>query len=118
MEILEQMAEAAIQRDSLRLRSLVQDWIRSGVVASELKRPEQRDPQVLIFAAALAELLAERNREKPPAWTKEVGALTEPFFLVESAYSMKRLRILCETQSPEPMRKRRLYAPPHFLEFA
>jgi hypothetical protein len=34
------------------------------------------------------------------------------------AETMKRLRTLCETQAPEPMRKRRLYAPPIFLEFA
>ena len=68
--------------------------------------------------AAINELLAFQHRQLPPAWTQEIGALPEPFFLVEAAESMKRLRILCETQSPEPMRKRRLYAPPHFLQFA
>ncbi len=118
MEIIEQMADAAINRDSLRLRSLVQDWVRSGTSASALKRPEKVDAKTLVFSAALAELLAERQGDNPPSWTREIGALAEPFFLVESAISMKRLRTLCETQSPEPMRKRRLYAPPHFLEFA
>ena len=118
MDPLEQLAEAALQRDSLRLRSLVQDMIRSHMNWSSLARPQIKDPRLLTIAAALAELLATRQNQTPPAWTKEVGALQEPFFLLRSAETMKRLRILCETQSPEPMRKRQLYAPPNFLEFA
>jgi len=118
MELLEQMADAALKRDSLRLRSLVQDWVRSGEPAISLPRPNTADTKILAVSAALAELLALRQGQTSPAWTQEVGALAEPFFLVESAVGMKRLRTLCETQSPEPMRKRRLYAPPHFLEFA
>ena len=31
---------------------------------------------------------------------------------------LRLLRALCETQAPEPLRKRRLSAPPNFLEFA
>jgi hypothetical protein len=118
MEMLEQMAIAALKRDSLSLRSLVQDWVRSGASAGSLLRPNTMDAEILIFSAALAELLSMRQGQAAPAWTEEIGALAEPFFLVESAMSMRRLRTLCETQSPEPMRKRRLYAPPHFLEFA
>ena len=38
--------------------------------------------------------------------------------LLESATTLKRLRILCETESPLPLRRRGLYAPPNFLEFA
>jgi hypothetical protein len=118
MELIEQLAQAALKRDSLLLRSLVQDWVRSGRPASELRRPQTDDAKVLVIPAALVELLAERQGQNPPAWTQEIGALSEPFFMLEAASSMKRLRMLCETQSPEPMRKRRLYAPPHFLEFA
>src|SRR5215203_608841 len=118
MDPLEQLAEAALQRDSLRLRSLVQDMIRSHMNWSSLARPQVKDPRLLTIAAALAELLATRQNQTPPAWTNEIGALKEPFFLLRSAETMKRLRILCETQSPEPMRKRQLYAPPNFLEFA
>jgi hypothetical protein len=118
MELLEQMAEAALKRDSLHLRSLVQDFVRSGVPAVNLPRPNTTEPRILAVSAALAELLALRQGQTSPDWTQEIGALAEPFFLVESAISMKRLRFLCETQSPEPLRKRQLYAPPHFLEFA
>jgi hypothetical protein len=70
------------------------------------------------IAAALVELLALRLNQAPPVWTASVGALPEPIYLVKAAARMQRLRALCETQSPGPLRKRGLYAPPNFLEFA
>ena len=118
MELIEQLAEAALQRDSLRLRSLVQDMTRAHINWSSIPRPSTKDARLLVIAASLAELLATRQNQTPPSWTKEIGALSEPFYLLRSAETMKRLRVLCETQSPEPMRKRQLYAPPNFLEFA
>lgn len=118
MDPIEQLAEAALQRDSLRLRSLVQDLTRAKMDWSTVSRPGTTDARLLAIAASLTELLAERQDQPPPAWTKEIGALSEPFYLLRSAESMKRLRTLCETQAPEPMRKRRLYAPPNFLQFA
>jgi len=118
MVTLEQLAEAALNRDNLRLRSLAQDWLRENPRLSDTPRPNTPDPRLLAVAASLIELFAQRGRQTPPTWAKEVGPLPEPIFLVESAASMKRLRALCETQAPEPLRKRRLYAPPNFLEFA
>lgn len=118
MERIELLAQAALERDHLKLRSMVQDLTREKVDWSKITRPSAEDTRLLVMSAALVELLASRNSQVPPAWTKEVGALKEPFFLLESAMRMKRLRVLCETQSPEPMRKRLLYAPPHFLEYA
>jgi hypothetical protein len=118
MEQLEQLALAALDRDHLRLRSLVQDMTRVQTKWNAVLRPKSNDPRLLAMAASLAELLAARQNQLPPAWTNEVGPLQDPFFLLQSAEKMKRLRVLCETQSPEPMRKRHLYAPPHFLEFA
>lgn len=117
-EIAEQLAQAALERDHLKLRSLVQDVTREKVDWSNIPRPSTQDMRLVVVSAALVELLALRNNQTPPAWTKEIGPMKEPFFLLESATRMKRLRVLCETQSPEPMRKRLLYAPPHFLEFA
>jgi hypothetical protein len=118
METIEQLAQAALALDALQLRGLVQDWVRSGQSATDLPRPNTTDTKILAVSAALVELFALRQGETPPAWTKEIGALEEPIFLVKSATSMKRLRALCEAQSPEPLRKRGLYAPPHFLEYA
>ena len=118
MDQIEQLAQAALERDHLKLRSLVQDFVREKIDWSSPPHPSTSDPRLLVVSAALVELLALRNDQTPPAWTKAIGSLKEPFFMLESAAGMKRLRILCETQSPEPMRKRLLYAPPHFLEFA
>lgn len=118
MEQIEKLAQATLERDHLKARSLVQDFARAKTNFSKLPRPSTSDSQLLVISAALTELLAIRNNQTPPAWTKEIGPLAEPFFLLKSAATMKRLRTLCETQSPEPMRKRLLYAPPHFLEFA
>ncbi len=118
MEQIEQLAQAILDRDNLKARSLVQDFVRAKTDFSKVRHPSTSDVQVLALSAALTELLAIRNKQTPPAWTKEVGPLAEPLFLLKSAATMKRLRTLCETQSPEPMRKRLLYAPPHFLEFA
>ena len=118
MEPIEQLARAALDRDHLRLRSLVQDMTRTQTDWSALPRPKTSDMRLLAMTASLAELLAARQNQTPPNWTNEIGALEVPFFLLQSAENMKRLRVLCETQSPEPLRKRQLYAPPHFLEFA
>ncbi len=118
MDLIEQLAEAALHRDSLRLRSLVQDIARTKINWNMISRPTSNDPRLLALSASLAELLASRQKQTPPPWTKEIGPLQEPFYLLQSAEKMKRLRLLCETQSPEPMRKRHLYAPPNFLEFA
>jgi len=118
MEIIEEIAEAAIQQDHLRLRSLTQDLIRSKAPINLLLPPQTTDLRLLALSASIAELLAQQQGEQPPAWTNDIGALSEPFYLLKSAESMKRLRELCETQSPAPMRKRKFYAPPHFLQFA
>lgn len=118
MELIEQLAEAAISQDHLQLRSLVQDLIHAKAEISKLRAPRSNDPRVRAASASIAELLAVRQNQPPPSWTKDIGPLKEPFYLLKSASQMKRLRKLCEMQSPEPMRKRKLYVPPHFLEFA
>lgn len=115
---IDQLAEAALQHDGLRVRSLSQDLLRERDSFKDIPRPATDDPRLLALAASLVELLAARRNQEPPAWTKKVGPMPEPFFLLESAAHMKRLRELCETQAPEYLRKRRLYAPPNYLDFA
>jgi hypothetical protein len=117
MVTLEALALTALQHDSLRLRSLAQDFLREHPELASVPRPLTEDQQVLATAAALLELLAERAGQPGPSWTRGVGPLTEPVFLLEAATRMKRLRALCESEAPEPLRKRKLYAPPDFLTF-
>jgi len=118
MVTLEALAETALRHDSLHLRSLVQDFMREHPQLAIIPRPMIDNPQILGTAAALLELLAIRTGQDAPAWTHKVGAVPQPVFLVAAAVRMKRLRALCETQSPEPLRKRGLFAPPDFLTFA
>lgn len=118
MVTIEQLAEAALNGESLLLRSLTQDLLREQPSLNEYPKPVTSDLRLLAASASLVELLALRLRQAPPLWAKDVGALPEPIHLLKAAASMKRLRELCETQAPEPLRKRGFYAPPNFLEFA
>lgn len=99
---LEQLAEAALQGDSLLLRSLTQDWLRENPSLNECQPPRINDPRILAVAAALIELFAQRLHQSPPDWTEQVEALPEPIYLLKSARTMKRLREMCEADAPPP----------------
>lgn len=118
MDPIDQLAKAALNKDVFLLRSLVQDFTRENIDWSLVHSPNSTDERLLAISASLAELLAARQNHNPPAWTSSIGSLAEPFYFLQSAENMKRLRELCETMSPEPLKRRRLYAPPNFLEFA
>lgn len=118
MAQIEQIAKAALQRESLLLRSLVQEFLRSEPVLADIPTPQTNDKSVLAMSAALLELLALRTDQKPPAWTAEIGPAAEPVYLLKAAAQMKRLQTLCRQESPEPLRKRKFYAPPDYLAFA
>lgn len=115
---IEALAEAALKHQGLRLRSLAQELLRTDIPLISVSRPQTDDPRLLALAAGLLELLALHTNQAAPAWTDEIGGSPEPIFLLETAMRMKRLRDLCERESPEPLRKRNLYAPPDFLTFA
>lgn len=115
---IKQIAEIALTRDSLMLRSVVQDFLHSNPLLINIASPQTDDMRVLAMSAALLELLAMRTNQEPPAWTANIGSVAEPVFLLKAAEHMKRLRALCQAESPEPLRKRHFYAPPGFLTFA
>jgi len=117
MATIEQLAEAALHRDSLAVRSLAQDLLREYPDLTDVRHPIASDRRIQVIAAALLELLALRTQQCPPGWTAEIGEMDEPFHLLTSAARMPRLRAACETESPEPLRKRRLFAPADFLTF-
>jgi hypothetical protein len=115
---LEDLAQAAIAGDALRLRQLAQDWLRDTPHLSECQPPDSSDPQVPIVAAALVELFADRLNQQPPSWTAQIAGLPNPLYLLKSAQTMPRLRTMCQAESPPPLRKRNLFAPANFLSFA
>jgi len=115
---LDELTETALCGDALRLRSLAQDWLRHVGSFAAVAAPMSRDPLRLALAAGLVEMFAERACQPPPAWTQDVLAAPQPLFLLREASAMSRLRKLCEEESPLPLRRRRIYAPPNFLTFA
>lgn len=117
MANLEDIAHAALEGEALALRSLVQDWLRAGTPLADVACPATHDPAVLAVSAALAELLAERTGQSAPAWTSVVSGLPEARFLLRSAATMKRLRRMCEEESPWPLKRRNLFAPADYLRF-
>lgn len=66
-ELEEQLAQAALKRDHLTLRSLVQDLIRAKTDSGKLPHPNITDMLLLVISTALTELLAQRNNQAPPA---------------------------------------------------
>jgi len=115
---IEEIAEAALRGDSLLVRSLTQRFFRQSPHLTAIPKPVEADEYLLAMSASLLELFAIRLGQDAPPWTAGVGPTTEPIFLLKAAQSMKRLRQLCEAESPEPLRKRGFYAPPNYLEFA
>lgn len=117
MVTIEQVAKAALNGEGLQLRSLAQDFLREHADLSTCTKPNTNDARVLATAASLIEMFAARKHQLAPVWSSSVGALSEPIYLVKAALTMKRLRTLCETEAPPSLRRRRLFAPPNYLEF-
>lgn len=118
MTTIEQIATAILQDDSLLARALAQEFLRSQPAFAEIARPETTDPVVLAVTAAVLELFALRTHQAAPTWTQQIGPVEQPIYLLKAATHMRRLRDLCHDAAPEPLRRRRLYAPPDYLAFA
>jgi hypothetical protein len=118
MTSIDEMAEAALAMDALRLRSLTADWLAENKTIADAAPPDSPDPTKRAIAAGLVEMLAERGGQTAPTWTSRIDAAPRPVLLVRAALTMEKLRRLCETESPLPLRKRNLFAPPNFLQSA
>lgn len=66
MAPIEQLAEAALNGESLLLRSLTQDLLRENPNLGECPKPQTNDSRLLAAAASLVELLALRLGQTPP----------------------------------------------------
>ncbi len=115
---LSDLLEAILSHDALAARQWVADAERGSFDWSAVDFPARGDATYRALAAAVVELFAERVGVVPPDWTAIVGAAPEPVYLVKAASTMRRLRELCESEAPEPLRRRLIYAPPDFLRVA
>ncbi len=112
---LKKVAQYALFSDDIKLDLLVEDFLRSNPVLKNVPKPDTNDLRTLAVAAGLIELFALRSQQEPPTWTTEVGSINRPFFLQSDAMSSDWLRELCLKESPEPLRKRNLFASASFL---
>jgi hypothetical protein len=115
---IQDLAQALLARDDFQLRLLVQAWQREQPELSAIAAPSSDDARLLSAAAALVELLALRAGQPPPTWTHAVGPLSEPFFALAWAERPGFTRDLCLAESPEPLKRRNIFAPPNFLMMA
>ena len=115
---LRDLVQALLRRDALTARQWVADAGRESMVWSDVPRPVGWTALELAVAAGVVELLASRADQIPPQWTATVGEAPAPVYLVRAAETMPRLRRLCETEGPEPLRWRHVFAPPEFLTIA
>ena len=115
---LHDLVEALVARDALRARQWAADAVREALVWTDVPRPIGWSALELAVAAGIVELFASRSHQAPPSWTATVGSAPHPLYLVGAAETMPRLRLSCETEGPEPLRVRRIYAPPEFMTAA
>jgi hypothetical protein len=116
---IEQLAMAALEHDALSLRSLAQRLARGESALGGLScRQLHPTSRFWRYAQGLPSCSPERRQQSPPAWAGQIAPVEHPLYLLKSAQTMPRLRRLCESESPPPLRRRNLFAPPTFLEFA
>jgi len=115
---LRDLVAALLSFNTLVARQWVADSIREGVLWSAIPEPSDLDAIGRGVAAGVAELLAMRVGQLPPAWTSTIGSLPGPVYLLRAAETMPRTRRLCEQEGPEPLRRRGILAPPEFLSVA
>ena len=115
---LSDLVRALLSFDALVARQWVTDSLRQGILWASIPEPTDLDPVGLGVAAGVAELLAARAGQSPPPWAGTVEVAPTAVYLVKAARTMPRLRQLCEQEGPEPLRRRRILAPPEFLQVA
>lgn len=115
---LRELVSALMTFNAMEARQWVADAMRAPIQWSAVGRPEGLNAEELAVAAGVAEMLAQRMGQRPPEWTQEVTESPRKIYLVGAAASMPRLRRLCEQESPEPLRRRQILAPPEFLTVA
>lgn len=115
---LHDLIRALLASDALTARQWVADASRCGLQWRTMPKPALESRTELSLAAGIVELLAQRSGQTAPSWTAEVPGVQEDLYLVRAAQSMPHLRRLCVEEGPEPLRKRRIFAPPGFLTAA
>jgi hypothetical protein len=115
MTPLERIAAQILAKNPFEVRSLAQDYLRRGAPVWSERAPDSNDPEIRAVTAAIADLIATRTAQQAPAWVDQIGRLPMPIYLVEAAATSPKMRARVEQESPEPLRKRNVFAPPAYL---
>ena len=115
---LRDLVKALLGHDPLRARQWAADAAREAMIWAEVPRPVGWTALELAVAAGVVELFSGRAHQPPPSWTATIGRAPVPVYLVRASETMPRLRRSCETEGPEPLRSRQIYAPPEFMTVA
>jgi hypothetical protein len=111
------LVHAALRGDDLAVRQYVKDAARSGFSWASAPPPNFSGPRPRAVYAGLVELMASRSNEKPPAWTRTVApAPGGPVFLVRLAKKSKVLQKESLRSTPEPLKKRNVFALRDYLD--
>ncbi|MCX6056119.1 MAG: hypothetical protein NTZ74_14630 [Chloroflexi bacterium] len=112
---IKKVAQYAQFSDDIKLDLLVEDFLRSNPILGSVQKPDTDDQRTLAVAASLLELFAIRFHKEAPTRTSEIGAIDVPYFIQSDAITSKWFRDLCLIESPEPLRKRNIYATGNYL---
>jgi hypothetical protein len=112
---LKKVSQHALISNDGKLDLLVGDFLRSHPFLKDVAKHETNNSRTLAGAAGLIELFALRSKLEPPSWASDIGGIDRPFFLQSDAVNSGWLRELCLQESPEPLRKRNLFASANFL---
>jgi hypothetical protein len=115
-----ELARAALRCDDLSVRQQVKNAARESFSWANAPAPLFRSTEVRsrAFYAAVVELFCSRSGETPPAWTGSVAGSPAPVFLVRGAKKSPALRRESMASTPEPLKKRNLYASRDYLDLA
>jgi hypothetical protein len=113
---LADLVRALMSGDLLAARQWVADARRIKLDWEHCARPDGLDERETAVAAGLAELLSGRDGASPPAWTADVAGNREPLLLDPGLAAMPRSLKHALAESPEPLRRRNIFAPRDFLD--
>jgi hypothetical protein len=117
MELVD-LVHAILRGDLLAARQWVSDAQHAAFAWSVVRCPNGLSSRELAVAAAVTEMLAERDGQRPPAWTRSIGAELETIILDPGLETMPRSFAHAKLAGPEPLRRRNLVALPDFLRVA
>ena len=109
------VVKAALSEDDLLVRAWSLDVRRDPSQLANVPRPTELTAEQLSVAAGLVELACTLLGTLPPAWVNDVGASPVDLYLPARVRDLPRTRALIFQQTPEPLKKRHVYASEDYL---